>query len=380
MPDLPGGNRRPSERTGGYGRTFGDNGSDAGSERGGDRRRPAFESDGKVRDFSNWERKGPLSPVPGAGSGPGLGLREGGRQRSNNGARQERRQSPAWGEGRQGSNDGSRPPRREFADRPAYVDRQPTAPELDNQWRTKMRPDAPAKSPSATPDASTPSSPAPSHAAPAPLTSRPKLNLTKRTVSESDPSPATASSASDSKANPFGAARPIDTATREKEIEEKRVLALKQKQEQIEKARDEKKAKEAAARTAEKEKAAQTPTSPKEATKDAKENGDDKTKSYEILRRAGEDSAETEEPTDDAIDASANGNIIGDTAVKPKEIVRNAPKAPAEGGAWRRKSNIPSAPNESTTQVMEDDGWSTVPQKGPKGRRGGPQGSRTIAS
>jgi len=53
----------------------------------------------------------------------------------------------AWGEGRpQGSQDGgSRPPRREFQERPV-VERTPTAAEQDSQWRTKMRPDAPASS------------------------------------------------------------------------------------------------------------------------------------------------------------------------------------------------------------------------------------------
>jgi translation initiation factor 4B len=204
LPDLHG--RRPSDRGAGF-RNFGD----AGSESGERRRPPPFEGDGKPRDFGNWERKGPLSPV--APAGPG-GFREGGRVRSNDGPRAERRQSPAWGEGR--SQDGSRPPRREFQDRPQY-DRQPTAPELDNQWRSKMRPDAAVKSPSGTPETSVPSSPVPQHSAPA---TRPRLNLTKRTVSEAEPAPA--SSTSDSKSNPFGAARPIDTAAREREIEEKR--------------------------------------------------------------------------------------------------------------------------------------------------------------
>ncbi|KAF4164502.1 hypothetical protein CNMCM6936_008996 [Aspergillus lentulus] len=70
--------------------TFGrnlDNLSDAGSERASGRRN--FESDGKVRDFGNWERKGPLSPV----TGP---VREGGRPSSNEGPG-FRRSSPAWG-------------------------------------------------------------------------------------------------------------------------------------------------------------------------------------------------------------------------------------------------------------------------------------------
>jgi translation initiation factor 4B len=366
LPDLPGQRRTSdrggfgsSERGGGY-RGF-EAASDAGSERGERRRPPPFADDGKVRDFGNWERKGPLSPVPSAGPGP---LREGGRMRSNDGPPQERRRSPGWGEGR--SSDGSRPPRREFQERP-QVEREPTAPELDNQWRTKMRPDAAAKSPLGTPDGSVPSSPAPTHAAPA---SRPRLNLAKRTVTEDAGSAATPESSS--KSNPFGAARPIDTAAREKEIEEKRTLAIRQKKEADDKAREEKRAKEAADRADRKESVPATPTV---------EEGEEKPRTnFEILRRMGE---EGDAPQDDAPDASANGEIVDDQAVKPKEVVRDPPKSE---GAWRRKSNTPAAPAETTTtEELDADGWSTVTKpvkttKG-KGRGGAPSGpTRPIAS
>ncbi|KAF2113019.1 hypothetical protein BDV96DRAFT_497282 [Lophiotrema nucula] len=362
LPDLPGGGRRPSDR-GGFNR-FDAGASDAGSERGERRRPPPFEGDGKSRDFGNWERKGPLSPVPSAGP-----MREGGRLRSNEGGPRERRQSPAWGEGRSGgSQDGSRPPRRENQDRPQY-DRQPTAPELDNQWRSRMRPDAPAKSPTSTPDASVPSSPAPQPAAPA---TRPRLNLQKRTVSEAEPAPA--SSTSDSKSNPFGAARPIDTATREREIEEKRQLTIRQKREADDKAREEKKTKEAADKTAAKDKAPLSPTAEKN------ENGTEEkpaTRNYEILQRANDEDAEEEDT--DGIDASANGEIVDDKDIKPKEVVRDPPQA---GGAWRRKSGTPAAPADSTTEKLEDDGWSTVTKDTKKSRRGGgsSQTTRAIAS
>lgn len=356
LPDLPG-QRRASDRAGGF-RQY-EAAPDMGGDRGERRRPPPFADDGKVRDFGNWERKGPLSPVPSAGPG---NLREGGRMRSNEGPR-ERRQSPGWGEGR--SNDGSRPPRREFQDRPQY-DRQPTAPELDNQWRSKMRPDAPAKSPSGgTPDGSVPSSPAPVHAAPA---MRPKLNLAKRTVTE-DTGPASAASEPSSKSNPFGAARPIDTAAREKEIEEKRTLALRQKKEADDKAREERKAREAAEK---KESAPATPV--------VEEGAEKPRANFEILGRVGEDGEVTQ---DDAPDAPANGNIVDDKAVKPKEAIREPSKTE---GAWRRKSNTPAAPAESTTtEDLEADGWSTVtkPVKTARGgRRGGASGgpTRPIAS
>ncbi|KAJ5423447.1 Nucleotide-binding alpha-beta plait [Penicillium cf. griseofulvum] len=205
LPELP--QRRAPERSS-FGRGMG-GGSDAGSDHGG--RRSNFESDGKPRDFNNWERKGPLSPS--AGGPP----REGGREHSNDGPGSSfRRTEAAWGEGRS-QDEGSRPPRPEHV-RPEPT---PTAADMDNQWREPISP----ASPSATP------------AVPAAPAGRPKLNLTKRTVSE-NPTPTSATS--DSKASPFGAARPIDTATRERQVEEKRQLAIRQKQEAAEKAKAEK--------------------------------------------------------------------------------------------------------------------------------------------
>jgi translation initiation factor 4B len=399
LPDLPsrGGDRRDSGR-GGFGGDFG-------GER---RERGAPEGDGKIRDFSNWERKGPLSP---AAQPERSGPRDGGRPRTNDGPRpegfRERRASPAqWGEGRpQGSQDGSRPPRREFQERPA-VERAPTAAEQDSQWRTKMRPDAPAKSPVPSRDGSeAPSSPS---VAPATLPGgRPKLNLAKRTVSQAPDLPSPSSVSGDAKASPFGAARPIDTAAKERELEEKRLAAITEKKEAEEKVKVE--AKEAA----EKAKA--------EAAEKAEE---DASKKVEILQR--EETVETE---------NANGEIVDDKSVKPKEIVRDARPRPVEtGGAWRRQSNGPPTPRDETprgprdtrgrggrgrgegrggrqhyddrgprrdinggkspaspaqppkeateTAAMEEDGWSTVskPKKNNTNNRGGNQSSRAIAS
>ena len=206
-----------------FNRSF-DNMSEAGSERA-PRRTGGFndQGDGKVRDFSNWERKGPLTPtIPSAGSA---------RPVSRDGPRDGRKNSPApaWGEGR--SQEGSRPPRREFSDRPP-IERAPTAAEMDNQWRTKMRPDPPAvKTPTLSPSPShkglsTPASPASGTKAtlaeprdtaptPAPPTTRPKLNLAKRTVSTADPNTSasplsSATTAADApKSSPVGAAKNI---------------------------------------------------------------------------------------------------------------------------------------------------------------------------
>lgn len=332
LPDLPG--QRPAAGRGYSSRGgFGDSGSDAGGER----RRPAFESDGKPRDFGNWERRGPLSP---SAEAPREGRRFDGPREPREGGYRER-SSPAWGEGRP---EGA--PRREFQPvegRP-QVERQPTAADQDSQWRSKMRPDA--ASPGDTPDASTPSSPAP-------LASRPKLNLAKRTVSEA---PAASTAAPSDKPNPFGAARPIDTAAREREVEEKQKQAVQQKKEADEKAREEKKAKEAAAKEA-------------AAAKPAEES------------QAEEAPKTVENPEAEAKDEGANGEIVEDKAVKPQEPV----VAPKEGGSWRRKSSTPgagAAAPASTTEKLDEDGWSTV-TKAPKNARGNRRGggpSRAIAS
>ena len=375
MPDAPG-QRRASERGGG--RNF-DTQSDAGDRR----RPPPFENDQKPRDFSNWERKGPLSPIPSAGP-----MREGGRLRGTDGPK-DRRPSPAWGEGR--SQEGSRPPRRDFSDRPV-PERQPTASETDSQWRAKMRPDLPAKPSGAASETSAPSSPAmpPSAAsapAPAPTPAvRPKLNLQKRTVSETDPS-APAPTPSDSKPSPFGGARPIDTATKEKEIEEKRQAALSAKKEQEEKVREDKRVQEAAAKVKKAEAAAEaTKKSANEnETKKPVENQAESSatpptsgRNYEILRRVTDDG----EPTEEANDDPANGEITQDKDVKPAEVVRDLP---AHGESkWRQNSSAQEESSGLTTDQMDEEGWSTV-AKTKNNRRGGGGGgggnvTRAIAS
>lgn len=203
-----------------------------------------------------------------------------------------------------------------------------------------MRPDV--ASPTDTPDASTPSSPAP-------LASRPKLNLAKRTVSEAP----TASAATPSdKPNPFGAARPIDTAAREREVEERQKQAAQQKKEADEKAREEKKAKEAAAKE----------SASAKSTEESK--GDEAPQAVE-------------NPEAEAVDESANGEIVDDKSVKPSEPV----VAPKDGGSWRRKSSTPADPA-STTETLDEDGWSTV-TKAPKNTRNSRRGgapARAIAS
>ncbi|KAH8599835.1 hypothetical protein B0O99DRAFT_649333 [Bisporella sp. PMI_857] len=326
LPDLPGrGDRRASDR-GGFGGDF---------ER--KERTPyaGAEGDGKVRDFGNWERKGPLPSLPQTERGP----RDGGRPRTNEGPKAEgfrdRRASPAaWGEGRQqpGSQDGgSRPPRREFQERPV-PDRTPTAAEQDNQWRAKMKPDAPAaKSPVPSRDGSeAPSSPAPGNAAPVPST-RPKLNLAKRTVTDvpDQPSPTTSVTGSN-KPNPFGGASAVDTAARERQVEEARAAAIAEKKAAEEKA-----------------KADRTEAAKHQAAEAEQQKTAEGEKKIEILQR----------PEGEDVGKSESGNQNGTAPDKPRELVAR-PK-PSDTGAWRRPSQGPPGPR--------DDG----PPRGPRGGRGG---------
>lgn len=371
LPDLPGQQRRTSDRPSFPGRSF-DNTSDAGSDRGG--RRPVDQGDGKVRDFSNWERKGPLSPA--LSTTPSL--REGGRQRSKDGPG-FRKSSPAWGEGTGRSQDGSRPPRREYQEK-TPVERAPMASELDNQWRTKMRPDTLAKSPTPSRDPSNPPSPA---QAPA-LASRPKLNLQKRTVSEAEPGlpPATSSSASESKASPFGAARPVDTSAKEKQIEEKREVAIRQRRDAEEKARSEKAEEKRLAKEA-KDKALGEKGSKEAIPSAEKENGAETPQpgqNFEILRRASEGADEINVDDEEAEDVVAVAPT-DDKAVKPKEIVRDAPPAKAQERGWRKqtaKENGP--PADDTAAKMDEDGWSTVSNTKQRNNKRGNPAARAIAS
>ena len=380
LPDI-GGQRRVSDRSGFSSGPRGfDNNSEAGSDRGG-RRQGYEQNDGRVRDLGNWDRKGPLTPI--LPNGPAA--RNTDRPVSHDGPR-DRRNSPAWGEGR--SQDGSRPPRREFSERP-FVDRVPTAPELDNQWRTKMRPDAPPPPPPPPPAAAPARSPAlssretsapSSPAAPPGPQVRPKLNLAKRTLTEADTA-ASPSTSSDSKSSPFGAAKPIDTAAREKEIEEKRQLALREKKEADEKAREEKRLLKAAEKVEKAEKTSVSTEKPNGIGTE-KENGVIPThsgKNFEILRRTANKEADT--ATDEANTNDASWGLVNDKAVKPKEIITNVSSNPSETDGLTNGNSTSQAGTsiQSSADVLEEDGWSTVP-KSRNNRRNGNQATRAIAS
>ena len=235
-----------------------------------------------------------------------------------------------------------------------------------------MRPDpppplmAPTSSSSSTKDFPRDSSPKTAVAAPAVSAQtgiRPKLNLQKRTVSQADPSPGPNTAATDSKASPFGAARPIDTSAREKEIEEK----MRQRREAEEKAREEKriadeKIKEEKRAAKEAERAKEKPNG------SAKES--ETPKNYQILRRetGEEDDAAQKETLIADSGEDANGVAADDKQTKPHEIVRQAKDA----------TSAPSNDASSANQ-LEDEGWSTV-SKPTKSRKSTNAGGRAIAS
>ena len=276
-----------------------------------------------------------------------------------------------------------------------------------------MKPDAPPSQPSQPVSAtrspalsnrelSTPPSPAGPPAAPAAPTSRPKLNLAKRTVSEAPSDAVSSPVTSDSKSSPFGAAKPKDTASREKEIEEKRQIAIREKKEADEKARVEKKAADEKAReekrlakeaeiaarnearnekkaaNEEKPNGQTTPRekpsfhSPKE-----KENGSagpPPGKNYEILRRtANEDASLADEEADEA---DVNGLSVDDKAIKPKEITRDISTKNEEA----TKTNGAPTSTDPSAEALENDGWSTVSKPQKNRNKSGNQAARAIAS
>lgn len=350
LPDLPG---RGGDRGGDRG---------MGSERRGPpsefgERRPPREPAAEPRNLDWGARKGPLSPLPQA-ERPSMS-RDGSRPRGAGGVpmdersesfRGARRNSPAWGEGQPPRQEGSRPPRKEFTERPERV---PSAAEKDMQWRSNMRPDGPpaGKSPHESRSGSeAPSSPAPAAAVPA---SRPKLNLAKRTVSEAPDvlSPGLSSAGGESKASPFGAARPIDTAARERAVEEKRQQALKEKKEQDDKAKEEKRlAKEAAA---------------EEAATKAAEDATEETENKDAPA-AEEASKDTKtEPAQNGAGAEEKGypRTREPRERQPREPREGAPSRATEGGSWRQASGD-----------MRTRGAPSGPRGGRGAPRGGPRG------
>ncbi|KAI1331313.1 hypothetical protein F5Y16DRAFT_395752 [Xylariaceae sp. FL0255] len=322
----------------------------------GERRNPSFRDgpadDGKVRDFGNWERRGPLSPLPPTERSMS---RDDSRPRGG-----DRRGSPAtWGEGRP---EGSRPPRefKERPERPERPERAPTAAELDNQWRTNMRPDAPVKSSEQSREGSeAPPSPVGPAAAATALGGRPRLALQKRTVSESKDASSPAAGG-DSKASPFGAARPIDTAAKEREIADKREQVLKEKRDAEEKAKEERRlAKEAAAKEAEDKKEAEKKEAEEKAAAEP-----------EVAKTEQTTDEKPEAPVETQTEPLENGGAKEERLpTRPRDSAQNPKSRATESGNWRTSSG---------EQRQGRGGYVNAPRgRGDaRGRGGAPRGPR----
>lgn len=307
----------------------------------------------------SWERRGPLSPAvppPMERGGSRAGSRSGHRMGERTNSFANRGASPAaWGPG-EGRQD-SRPPPREPRERV------PTAAEQDNAWRSKMRPDpAPGKSPVPSRSGSeAPPSPALAPAAPA---GRPKLNLQKRTVSEA-PGIQSPSLAGDSKASPFGAARPIDTAAREREIEEKRVKAEQERKEAEDKAKEEKRlAKEAAAKEAAEKAATEAAAADKPSTDaetETKETATEPAAANATETPATEDAEEKKNDEGQTVQNGATGGAEEKIPVRPR--------------GEQREPREPREPREQPpSRATESGNWRSGP--GPRGGAAGGRGDR----
>ncbi|KAI0200695.1 hypothetical protein F4808DRAFT_148873 [Astrocystis sublimbata] len=339
----------------------------------GERRNPSFREgppdDGKVRDFGNWERRGPLSPLP---QQERSSSRTESRPRASDSGRgesfrQDRKTSPAtWGEGRQ---EGSRTPR-EFEKRPERPERAPTAAELDNKWRSSMRPDAPVKSPEESQEGSeAPNSPAGSGPAAAAPGGRPRLQLAKRTVSEA-PDAASSSAAGDVKASPFGAARPIDTAAKEREIADKRDQLLKEKKDAEDKAKEERRlAKETAEKEAAEKEAAEKAAAEEKAAADAE--------------AAKAETAQVQEKTDVPVESKEVTSEGAQKEPGEEEKLPSRPREPREPKEPKEPKD--GAVNPRSSRALETNNWRSATggerQRGgyvnaPRGGRGEARGGR----
>jgi len=173
----------------------------------------------------------------------------------------------------------------------------------------------------------------------------------------------------------------VDTAAKEKEVEEKRQLALRQRKEaeeknRAEKAEEKRLAKEKTDAEKAKDPAGKEAKDPSSAEDNEEENAQP-TPKFDVLRRAEDNDMVAHEANDDGGEATPP---VDEKAVKPKEVVRN-PGISRANGSWRGGPQSPAAaPDNSTATALEEDGWSTVskPTKQRNNRRNIP--SRALAS
>lgn len=279
------------------------------------------------------------------------------------------------------------------------MERVASAAEKDMQWRERMRPDGAVKSTTPSRDGSeAPPSPAMSSAA-APPAVRPRLNLQKRTVSEAvdTSAAAAATTVADPKASPFGAARPIDTATRERQIEEKRQQAAREKREAEEKLKEEKRlARQAAVAKAEAEAQARAAQAKEAGTKEGDEQAAEaKTEGVADKSETGVDAAAdkteekaTDKPTEKTKEkadetAGEKDGVEKTTKAKPNGEAAASEAKPSsarsrEGRDPRENRDHPAGGHKS--RAAEAGNWRSTneqrPPRGPPGGRGGRGGGR----
>jgi translation initiation factor 4B len=185
------------------------------------------------------------------------------------------------------------------------------------------------------------------------------LELKPRSEHPIEPGPASAVSIGESsKSNPFGAARPIDTAQREKEVAEKRAAATAARKAMEEKAKEEKKIRAAA--EADKQSEAGTPTS-------------NSTRNPSLSGRTSE---------------GASGGVDEDREDQPK---KNEDRSSKVTGSWRAARNEPKEkapgkePKIDTSKVPspgaaeDEDGWTVAGKRG-RGNANGTKNSATGSS
>jgi len=173
-----------------------------------------------------------------------------------------------------------------------------------------------------------------------PVAQRKKLALLPRSEHPQEP-PSTLQSITDespsTRTNPFGAARPVDTDSALKKVEEK--LAR-------EKIKEHKEDSAPSKRTT-------SPTAPASASTGPRH---EKPRSHpkQLLRRAPHNSSA-------APNSTPSSTEVGDIATQKQEGQRSETASESTGGSWRKKADV-----EMVSSPPEEPGWETVPARGKK--------------
>lgn len=185
---------------------------------------------------------------------------------------------------------------------------------------------------------------------------RPRLELKPRSGNPVEPGPASAASVGESsKSNPFGAARPIDTAQREKEVAEKRAAAIAARKSKEEKAKEERKIRAAA--EADKQSEAGTPTG--SSTRNPSFSG----KTSEGASGGGdEDREDRPKKKEDWPSKVTTGSW---------RAARSEPKEKGPG----KEPKVDTSKGSGSGAAEEDDGWTPVSGKRGRGNANGTKNS-----